>query len=440
MKFFEAALAACLVLATAGASAALTIVSTTDGDVDGFGGIQGVVSNDGDPFTPFSSPSVAPGTQLLPFQGGDRTTVAPWTPYSFEFSWTHDDVDPMLIQNVTIGILIGGVARRADDTGFGYATVTLTDMFFSESIELGDLLEVDTGAPESMAENTIRMVSWDITAFILDRPIINTFLTLTVDGTGLTNPGDQFAIDYAILTNTYFDGTTTTTLEPTTTTLEPTTTTLPPTTTTTMPPTTTTTMPPTTTTTTTTLSTTTTTLDEPEPLCDEEPRTGCFGAAGGKASLLLLSPADSAKRKLKWKWKGVDAVAAADFGDPVGGEPEYTLCVYDSSTREQPFFTASVPTGTCDTVPCWKTAGSGFKFKDKSAVPDGISTAMLKPGEAGKAQVKVGGKGSNLGLGALGLTDPVAVQLVRDNGTSIECWQSAFSNAKVSEGDSYKAK
>jgi len=412
-------LTACLALASAWPASAQITISIADGDDDGFGGTQGTDSDPGDAFTPFATPTVAPGTHGVSGNFTDRTTVAPWTPYSFQFHFGHPAFDPQTILSATIGIQMGGVARRGDNTGFGYATVTLTDLATNDTLVLGDLLEIDTGAPDSTAENQVRMPSWDITSFIHSRPFTDTLYQLEIDGSALSNPGDQFALDFAIIVEELDDGVTTTT---TSTTEPPPTTTAEPSTTTTVQET-----------------TTTTTMPAPEPLCGAAPRTGCKQA--GKSSLLLSAPGDSTKRKLKWKWKGGDAVSPADFGDPVTGETtQYVLCIYDSSAAAQPLVEATIPTGPCGGETCWKTAGAGAKYKSKSGSPDGITSVLLKPGAAGKAQVKVGGKGNALPLPGLGLTTPVTVQLVADTPAGVACWQSSFTQAATNDSDTFKAK
>jgi hypothetical protein len=157
--------------------------------------------------------------------------------------------------------------------------------------------------------------------------------------------------------------------------------------------------------------------------------------------VLLGDSAEPTKRKLKWKWKGGDAVAVEDFGDPVAGDvPQYALCIYDSSANAQPLEQLDVPSGPCGESTCWKQAGTGFKYKNSGALPDGIVSALLKSGAAGKGQLKLVGKGSALPMPALSLTEPVTLQFVADNGAGVACWQTSFAQSKVNDDDAYKAK
>jgi len=413
-------LATAFLLALATAARAQTSITVGVGDDDGFGGTQGANSNPGDVFIPFSSPSIAPGTHLNT-NGQDASTMAPWTPYKFIFDFATNFLAPVPFESITMSVQVGSVARRTDGSGFGHANVSLRDIITDDTLDLGDLLTVSTGDTGSAEEELVRLPTWDIQDFFLAHQ--DSIIELIIDGTGLANPADQFAIDMAYI-EVIFPAETTTTLPDPTTTLPDTTTTEPPSTTTTI------------VTTTTLTSTTTSTL--PEPMCGTAPRTGCKQAGQDKASIQIMSPADPAKRQIKWKWKGGDVTAVAEFGDPVSDDPAYSLCVYDSSARSQPLIQFPIPLGTCEDEPCWKQTGSGFKFKSKTE--SSSASVKLKAGPAGKSQVSVISKGSDLDLPTLPLTEPVTVQFVADTGTSVTCWQTTFTGAKKNDADTYQAK
>ena len=152
-----------------------------------------------------------------------------------------------------------------------------------------------------------------------------------------------------------------------------------------------------------------------------EPLAGC--RAPGKGKVALKSGGNP---KLLWQWsKGESALD--DFGDPVSGATGYTLCLYDtvggiSATRLR----AALPGGrTCRGKPCWKASGTKIKYNDKDGAPDGITTATFKAGGPGAASITLKGKGTDLLLPALPLTQQttVTVQLQRDGGG---CWGTVF--------------
>ena len=101
----------------------------------------------------------------------------------------------------------------------------------------------------------------------------------------------------------------------------------------------------------------------------------------------------------------------------------------------------------CGGKPCWRRLGQesapkGYKFKSKTAEPDGITGVKLKAGVGGKSQVQVKGKGQLLAppdTAAVAL--PLTIQLLVDDGT-VACFQTTFASsglAKQSE-DTLKIK
>jgi hypothetical protein len=61
----------------------------------------------------------------------------------------------------------------------------------------------------------------------------------------------------------------------------------------------------------------------------------------------------------------------------------------------------------------------------KDLVPDGLKQVQLRPGEAGKAKLKIKGKGPNLGLPALGF-DPAATVHAQLRGPGGSCFGLEF--------------
>jgi hypothetical protein len=169
------------------------------------------------------------------------------------------------------------------------------------------------------------------------------------------------------------------------------------------------------------------------PLCAATPAMGCRTAAPDGSTFTLKDATPDTSDMLKWKWGKGAATAVADFGDPVNGTPTYRLCVYDASTNPQPLMSMNVPPGgTCATKPCWKaTATQGFAYKNKLAMPDGITVVKLKMGAVdGRAKVQAVGKGDPLPMPTLPLALPVTVQLVVQDGAGTRCWQTKYTTMK----------
>jgi hypothetical protein len=206
-----------------------------------------------------------------------------------------------------------------------------------------------------------------------------------------------------------------------------------------------------TTTTTTTSTTSTTSTTMPTPPCGPVPESdgACRLADGsglGKSSLQIKNDADDSKDSFKWKWNKGVATLIGDFDTPTAAGSTYHLCVYDNSINPQPLLEADIPSGgvmpMCGTQPCWKSTGStGFKYKNKGAMPDGITDVKLKAGAAAKTQVQIKGKGGLLGPPATGALLPgVVVQLIISDGVATECFKTTFSTFTLQTATQYKAK
>lgn len=186
-------------------------------------------------------------------------------------------------------------------------------------------------------------------------------------------------------------------------------------------------------------------------LCTGEPapRTTCKQPPGRSVFLLKDSVRDR-KDKVVWKFLRGPATSVADFGDPTGGSPSYTLCVYDESAGTPSLaFDATAPGGgTCKNGrPCWRSTGAtanGYKYANKLLNPDGILKMTLRSGSTGGSKIILTAKGHRLGL-----PDPatpsrffhqdaaVTVQLVQDDG---DCWGASYGTAVENDVDKFKAK
>jgi cysteine-rich repeat protein len=191
--------------------------------------------------------------------------------------------------------------------------------------------------------------------------------------------------------------------------------------------------------------------DDSEPCTQDlcHPVTGCSSSTGpatacllpGKSLIDIVDKTDDGKDKLKWRWQKGEETLLTDFGNPATGT-EYTLCVYDTSANV-PSLEASleVPPGVL-----WLPAGSnGYKYKDTSAVTDGVKKVQLKAGPLGKAKVSLQATGLNIPMPTpFSLTqqreqDPeVVVQLINDLGF---CWSTTFvAPALENDADRFKDK
>ena len=174
------------------------------------------------------------------------------------------------------------------------------------------------------------------------------------------------------------------------------------------------------------------------PACLPAPRTGCRRPVqAAKASILLKDRTPDTKDSLLWKWTKGASTSKSDFGQPTT-TTGYDLCVYDGPRGL--VLHASIPAdGSCNGRPCWTENRSGFRFKDNAGTPDGITRVTLKEGvEPGRAKILIKGKGANLDLPALPMTQPVTVQLSNSLGV---CWEAVYGPpAQRNEAEQYKDK
>jgi len=191
--------------------------------------------------------------------------------------------------------------------------------------------------------------------------------------------------------------------------------------------------------------------DDGEPCTQDlcHPVTGCSSTNGPATACLLptkslvdmVDKTPDTKDKLKWKWLKGEETLLSDLGNP-GTGTQYTLCVYDTSGSVPSLATSlEIPTGIL-----WKPISTkGFKYKDTSAVTDGVKTVQLKSGPFGKAKAAVMAVGVNIPMPPpfsgtnLREQDPeVVVQLINDLGF---CWSTTFTAPAIkNEAERFKDK
>jgi hypothetical protein len=134
--------------------------------------------------------------------------------------------------------------------------------------------------------------------------------------------------------------------------------------------------------------------------CRSTAREDCLAAATAQ---LQVNEKKAGKEKLKLAWTSIaSATTGADFGDPVAGTTPYAACLYDDAGTLVHTIQIERAGADCDGKPCWKAKGTkGWGYKDKDGTAAGISGISIKGGDAGKGQVRLGGKN----IAARGLTN-----------------------------------
>ena len=161
---------------------------------------------------------------------------------------------------------------------------------------------------------------------------------------------------------------------------------------------------------------------EPTPGCGATPQAGCRAPVqSGRATLQLKNKTPDGGDLLAWKWTKGDVTPMSDFGSPTVSTG-YQLCIYDAATLVSS--TAIPADGMCGGRPCWTQTGTGFKYTNKAATPDGVTKVTLKQGLVpGQAKIGIKGKGANLVMPSLPLAQPVTIQLRNSQGV---CWEAVY--------------
>lgn len=183
---------------------------------------------------------------------------------------------------------------------------------------------------------------------------------------------------------------------------------------------------------------TTTPTATPTPECAPTPRADCrTPLASGAAAVTLRDRFDDAKDTLQWNWSRGGASLPSDLGDPTT-TTRYDLCLYDG-TASLVASAAAPAGGICAGRPCWTPKSHGFRYLQKSATPNGLTSIDLKSGAAGKARIVLKGKGGALALPALPIA-PVPLTMQLSNGAG-QCWAATFQNdVRDNATDTFKAK
>jgi hypothetical protein len=198
----------------------------------------------------------------------------------------------------------------------------------------------------------------------------------------------------------------------------------------------------TTTTTSTTESTTTTTLVPSLCFANPLPAEGCRAIPPGDSSVSI----EGAPRPgLIWRWQRGDGTLPGSFGNPMAGDQEHRVCVYDASSATPLRLGLALSNGSaCAGVPCWRALRTGgYRYRDTVGLPHGVRAIKLRAHGDGRAKIKTRARGENLPLASLpanGFVPPVIVQFVIESAGSVECWQSSFTAAEENTSEHFSAK
>jgi hypothetical protein len=158
---------------------------------------------------------------------------------------------------------------------------------------------------------------------------------------------------------------------------------------------------------------------------------GCLQASA-TGRLVIKNDANDKRDRLIWKWSR-GATDVADLGDPTNATA-YRLCIFDQTAGvDHPVMRVDVPAGSA-----WRPIRSGFSYRDRFRLQDGVRRIRLRAGAAGKASVFVMADGVNLPASPLPLQQDTTVTVQLGNGTS--CWEAKYSTYRRSDAGQFRAK
>jgi hypothetical protein len=166
----------------------------------------------------------------------------------------------------------------------------------------------------------------------------------------------------------------------------------------------------------------------PGGLCAQAPRE-CVSPA--RASLVLRHRDGGTRDRLKLRMKDVGESEVTVFGNP----QEDTTCAFCLYLGDSLIGSATVPPGSL-----WQSRSRKMLFRDHASPPahDGITRIVLEAGESGvpaPVLVQVRGRGAELPLPALPLSEPFVLTVQVSNSSNEDCWEASFTTAERIRND-----
>jgi hypothetical protein len=123
----------------------------------------------------------------------------------------------------------------------------------------------------------------------------------------------------------------------------------------------------------------------PEPRCLKRPQGDCF--EGGRAKVIVDERRPGREKFAMRLQKLFAQTLASDFGDPVGGDTGYAVCVYDENDRLAVDLRLDRAGAACGAGPCWRTTSTGFTYRDDATTASGLAKLVLRAGPPGSGKL-----------------------------------------------------
>jgi len=159
------------------------------------------------------------------------------------------------------------------------------------------------------------------------------------------------------------------------------------------------------------------------------------------------------KENLLAKLLSGPALGQGDFGDPLLGGTAYTMCVYDDAGSLAGRLDVDRGGMECAGGDCWRWVGPpppygrGYRYADRDASADGVTSLKLLGGPVGKSQILLKAA-NNSAKGQTSLPTGIAAALAGSTSATVQihgsdapgCFSATLSTVVKDTGNFFKAK
>ena len=168
--------------------------------------------------------------------------------------------------------------------------------------------------------------------------------------------------------------------------------------------------------------------------CPPRPRKDCLGDDDVVSPTGLCFAQTADQLEFAWSWQGGSRARPVHPGDPINGQPHYSVCVYPKDAADQAVVAAAaLPWPECGEPPCWRgDVERGFVLSGDRKLPRNLETLVLPGTAAHSPTLYAKGAVPRSGLHAFALDRPATVQLILQvGGKPVQCWSSTHQPAQT---------
>jgi len=152
--------------------------------------------------------------------------------------------------------------------------------------------------------------------------------------------------------------------------------------------------------------------------CTAAPASGC--EAGAKVQINVNERSFGKEQIKVLVDKLGSTLPLSFFGDPIAGNTNYAICLYDAKNTLAATLAVNRPQDLCGLRTCWNIVkSSGYKYLDKELAAHGVLQIQVKSGPAGTGRFFAKAK-RNLPKGLLAMPVDITPQLEGDRHATVQ--------------------